>query len=526
MPASRRWPRRRCARTRRGRPRACGHLDRPRAQRATRVLPRGGHRPAGANRRRRRRATRADRRRTPPAPARRIGQRRARRRRPAGGRRAAHAAAAGERARGPRRRRGRRSPRSRTRSSRRARRVWLAGWFFSPGFRARPDRRADAARAARGRGASGSTCGCSPGPARRCRSSIPTAARSARRATGSRAATRVRVALDARERPLHCHHEKLVIVDGEVAFVGGIDLTSLAGDRLDTSDAPAARRRSAGTTPRPRIRGPAVADVAAHFALRWPEVTGEQLPAPAPRPGRAATSSCRSCARCPSEIYDAAPARRVRDPRVVPPARSARRGGSSTSRTSSSGRPRSSPCWRTSCATRRTTASGSSSSCPSSRTTAATTRAGSSACSRPPTAAPAGSSRARSCSAARAARPCTCTRRSAIVDDRWLTVGSANLNEHSLFNDTEMNVVTPRSGARARDAAAAVERASRAPDAAELEGDPTRARRRASGGRRRPSNSPGSAPGRPAPGRLVELPGVSRRLAGIRGPLNGLIVDG
>ena len=29
-----------------------------------------------------------------------------------------------------------------------------------------------------------------------------------------------------------------------------------------------------------------------------------------------------------------------------------------------------------------------------------------------------------------------------IVDDRWLTLGSANLNEHSFFNDTEMNVVT------------------------------------------------------------------------------------
>jgi phosphatidylserine/phosphatidylglycerophosphate/cardiolipin synthase-like enzyme len=29
----------------------------------------------------------------------------------------------------------------------------------------------------------------------------------------------------------------------------------------------------------------------------------------------------------------------------------------------------------------------------------------------------------------------------AIVDDRWLTIGSANLNEHSLFNDTEMNLV-------------------------------------------------------------------------------------
>ena len=31
---------------------------------------------------------------------------------------------------------------------------------------------------------------------------------------------------------------------------------------------------------------------------------------------------------------------------------------------------------------------------------------------------------------------------SGVVDDTWLTVGSANLNEHSLFNDTEMNVVT------------------------------------------------------------------------------------
>ena len=29
-----------------------------------------------------------------------------------------------------------------------------------------------------------------------------------------------------------------------------------------------------------------------------------------------------------------------------------------------------------------------------------------------------------------------------IVDDRWLTLGSANLNAHSLFHDTEVNVVT------------------------------------------------------------------------------------
>ena len=36
-----------------------------------------------------------------------------------------------------------------------------------------------------------------------------------------------------------------------------------------------------------------------------------------------------------------------------------------------------------------------------------------------------------------------------IVDDSWLTIGSANLNEHSLFNDTEMNLVT-RDAALAR----------------------------------------------------------------------------
>ena len=55
-------------------------------------------------------------------------------------------------------------------------------------------------------------------------------------------AGRVRVALDRHERPLHCHHEKVVIVDGEIAFVGGIDLTSYGGDRFD---APAHPNRGA-----------------------------------------------------------------------------------------------------------------------------------------------------------------------------------------------------------------------------------------------------------------------------------------
>src|SRR3954447_16564252 len=50
--------------------------------------------------------------------------------------------------------------------------------------------------------------------------------------------TRIQCQLDACTRMLHCHHEKLVIVDDELAFVGGIDLTTLAGDRYDSSDHP------------------------------------------------------------------------------------------------------------------------------------------------------------------------------------------------------------------------------------------------------------------------------------------------
>src|SRR5204862_1169323 len=83
--------------------------------------------------------------------------------------------------------------------------------------------------------------------------------------------TRVKCGLDDKERPMHCHHEKLVIVDGEVAFVGGIDLTSLAGDRFDSSDHPM-RSRLGWHDVAAEVRGPAVTDVAEHFAGRWREV--------------------------------------------------------------------------------------------------------------------------------------------------------------------------------------------------------------------------------------------------------------
>src|SRR5437879_396667 len=65
-----------------------------------------------------------------------------------------------------------------------------------------------------------------------------------------------------------------VLVDGADALVGGIDLTSYAGDRLDSSIHPA-RPGVGWHDAAALLRGPAVADVAEHFLLRWRELTGE-----------------------------------------------------------------------------------------------------------------------------------------------------------------------------------------------------------------------------------------------------------
>ena len=95
--------------------------------------------------------------------------------------------------------------------------------------------------------------------------------------------TRITMALDARERPLHCHHEKLVIVDDETGVVGGIDLTALAGNRLDSSEHP--RRDGLGWHDTVvRLEGPVVADVARHFHARWHAVGPDGLPEPGGRP--------------------------------------------------------------------------------------------------------------------------------------------------------------------------------------------------------------------------------------------------
>jgi phosphatidylserine/phosphatidylglycerophosphate/cardiolipin synthase-like enzyme len=88
--------------------------------------------------------------------------------------------------------------------------------------------------------------------------------------------TKIRMELDAKERPLHCHHEKLALIDGRVAYVNGIDLTSLAGNRLDSSEHPA-RGAVGWHDAASRVEGPLVRDVADHVTLRWREVTGQTI---------------------------------------------------------------------------------------------------------------------------------------------------------------------------------------------------------------------------------------------------------
>jgi phosphatidylserine/phosphatidylglycerophosphate/cardiolipin synthase-like enzyme len=100
-----------------------------------------------------------------------------------------------------------------------------------------------------------------------------------------------------------------------------------------------------------------------------------------------------------------------------------------------------------------------------------------------------------------------------IVDDAWLTVGSANLNEHSLFNDTETNVVV-RDPEVVRSARLRLWSEHLEEDAA---GDPSRVVDELWRPRAREEA---------AHRKLRLLRGVSRRSQALRGPINGLLVDG
>ncbi len=90
--------------------------------------------------------------------------------------------------------------------------------------------------------------------------------------------------LDRTPHLTHCHHQKAIVIDGRVAFVGGMDLTTFQGDRWDVPGHPL-RAGVNWHDVQLRLEGEAVADVEANFRQRWREAAGEDLPAQETAPG-------------------------------------------------------------------------------------------------------------------------------------------------------------------------------------------------------------------------------------------------
>jgi phosphatidylserine/phosphatidylglycerophosphate/cardiolipin synthase-like enzyme len=340
--------------------------------------------------------------------------------------------------------------------------------------------------------------------------------------------TRISMALDSRERPFHCHHEKLVVVDDETAFVGGIDLTCLAGDRLDSSDHP--RRDGLGWHDTAmRLEGPIVADVAQHFLVRWHAVAEDGLPVP-PESGGADVPDgveAQFVRTVPERVYDPirdgewsilesylralraaerfiylesqflwSPeiafvlAEKLRNPpcddfRVIAMLPARPNNGADDSR------------GQVGLLIDADKGSGDD-----------TTRFLACTLYQP---GPGGN-------------PVYVHSKAAIVDDAWLTIGSANLNEHSLFNDTEANVVV-RDPALAREVRLRLWEEHLERPREEIDGDPARVFdelwKPLAGARLERRKRDGWADGK-----LTLLPHVSRRSEALWGPLNGLLVDG
>jgi phosphatidylserine/phosphatidylglycerophosphate/cardiolipin synthase-like enzyme len=334
--------------------------------------------------------------------------------------------------------------------------------------------------------------------------------------------TKIRCALDSHERPMHCHHEKTIVIDDSVAFVGGIDLTSESGDRFDSSSH-TARGELGWHDATARIGGPAVADVARHFAMRWREVTGEPLPPAAP-PGPAGDVELQVVRTVPEHVYTAEPRGDFRIlESYVRALRSAERLIYLENQF----------LWSPEIAA---ILADKLAHPPSEHFRLVLVLPAKPNSGRDDTRgmlaelieADDGAGNLLACTVYARAHakidPVYVHAKIGIVDDRWLTVGSANLNEHSLFNDTEMNVVT-HDPAVARETRLRLWAEHLELPRDQVGGDPASvvdehwmpisaeqlARREA---------------GEPLTHRLVRLPELSRRSERLLGPLQGLLVDG
>lgn len=120
-------------------------------------------------------------------------------------------------------------------------------------------------------------------------------------------APRVRCELDRRASFSHDHHQKAITIDGRVAYVGGIDLTTFQGDRWDTG-LHCLRFGPNWHDVQMRIEGEAVRDVEANFCQRWNAVTGADLrPLTSPRPDPGWTTPAQIVRTVPAGFYPFAP---------------------------------------------------------------------------------------------------------------------------------------------------------------------------------------------------------------------------
>jgi phosphatidylserine/phosphatidylglycerophosphate/cardiolipin synthase-like enzyme len=341
--------------------------------------------------------------------------------------------------------------------------------------------------------------------------------------------TRIRCEPDPREHPFHCHHEKLVIVDGEVAFGGGIDMTDFAGDRFDDPSHPARRRlgwHDVGT----RLHGPVVADVHDHFALRWRELTGERLERPAPpAPLERDAVSVQLVRTIAEGMYEAVPRGEFRIlESYIRALRAARRFIYLENQflwapeivdllADKLSRP---PCEEFRVVVLLPARANNGQDDTSGQLGVLAD-------------ADAGAEGGGGRFLATTIRSLTGERddrlyvhaKVGIVDDAWMTVGSANLNAHSLLNDTEVNVVITDTG-RVRDTRLRLWSEHLQADPQELASE---APHQTIDERWRPiarDQLERLRAHQPPTHRLIELPGVSRRSKRLLGPLVGLVDDG
>jgi phosphatidylserine/phosphatidylglycerophosphate/cardiolipin synthase-like enzyme len=331
----------------------------------------------------------------------------------------------------------------------------------------------------------------------------------------------IRCALDARERPMHCHHDKTMVIDDRLAFVGGIDVTDFGGNRLDSPKHPA-RDGIGWHDAAARLTGPAVQDVGEHFRLRWHATTGESLPA-APVPAAAGKVDVQVIRTVPDGMYRDLPRGDFRIlESYIRALRSARQFIYLENQF----------LWSPEILSvlreklRRPPGDGfrlvvllparANSGADDTRGQLGTLME-----------ADAGAGRVLACTLVSPnggpGNPVYVHAKIGIVDDRWLTLGSANLNEHSLFNDTEVNIVSLDEGL-ARDTRQRLWAEHLEVDRNDVAGDPTEIIERLWRPTAREQLARAQRGERPTH-RLTLLPGISKHSALLLGPLQGLTVD-